>query len=131
MLSWIKKKTGGFVDQIKLDSIALWFATRHPETPMLVMLILWLVVAYALSPIDLIPDFIPVVGLLDDLLILALAVTFAVKMLPLNVVDRCRALARQFIEKKQKEPTVILGIFLIVFLWFCIGFGFYFFFVRA
>ena len=98
---------------------------------MLVMLILWLVVAYALSPIDLIPDFIPVVGLLDDLLILALAVTFAVKMLPLNVVDRCRALARQFIEKKQKEPTVILGIFLIVFLWFCIGFGFYFFFVRA
>ena len=129
MFSWIRKKTSKFVDQIKLDSIALWFATRHPETPMLVMLILWLVVAYALSPIDLIPDFIPIIGLLDDLVILALAVMFAVKMLPLNVIDRCRALAKQLIENREKEPTVILGVFLIFLIWIIIATSFYYIFV--
>ena len=62
----IKKVTSLFLTKIKLDSLALWFAMRHPETPKYIMVILWLVVAYALSPIDLIPDFIPILGLLDE-----------------------------------------------------------------
>ena len=62
-----KASSSRFVNRIKVDSLALWFALRHPETPAIVTALLWLVVAYALSPIDLIPDFIPVIGLLDDL----------------------------------------------------------------
>ena len=124
-MNWIKEKTALFVNKIKLDSLALLFATRHPETPYIVTLLLWLVVAYALSPIDLIPDFILVLGLLDDLVILAIAVTFMMKMLPLRVVDRCRAFALQFLQNKGKTPTIFFGIFLILFLWICIAYSFY------
>ena len=124
-MNWIKEKTALFVNKIKLDSLALLFATRHPETPYIVTVLLWLVVAYALSPIDLIPDFIPVLGLLDDLVILAIAVTFMMKMLPLRVVDRCRAFALQFLQNKGKTPTIFFGIFLILFLWICIAYSFY------
>ena len=61
-----KALSSRFVNRIKVDSLALWFALRHPETPAIVTALLWLVVAYALSPIDLIPDFIPLVGKIDD-----------------------------------------------------------------
>jgi uncharacterized membrane protein YkvA (DUF1232 family) len=124
-VNWFRKKTSIFVNKIKLDSLTLLFATRHPETPYFVTVLLWLVVAYALSPIDLIPDFIPILGLLDDLIILALAVTFMVRMLPIRVVDRCRAYALQFLESKGKTPTIYFGIFLILFLWAFIAFSFY------
>ena len=67
----IKKVTSLFLTKIKLDSLALWFAMRHPETPKYIMVILWLVVAYALSPIDLIPDFIPIAGIIDDVALIA------------------------------------------------------------
>ena len=126
----IKKVTSLFLTKIKLDSLALWFAMRHPETPKYIMVILWLVVAYALSPIDLIPDFIPILGLLDDLLILAFSITFIVRILPARVVDRCRALAKQLIESNDKEPTIVLGGLLIVFLWASIACGFYYFIVT-
>ena len=125
-----KKLTSKFVNIIKVDSLALWFARRHPETPFFVTILLWLVVAYALSPIDLIPDFIPILGLLDDLLIVATAIFFAVKLLPIRVIDRCRALALQFVEKNKKEPTIFIGAFFVIFLWLLIAYGFYFFIIQ-
>ena len=126
-----KALTSRFVNRIKVDSLALWFALRHPETPVIVTVLLWFVVAYALSPIDLIPDFIPVIGLLDDLVILAIAIFFAVRLLPVRVIDRCRALALQFVERNKKQPTIFIGAFLVIFLWLLIAYGFYFLFFET
>ncbi len=110
-----------YILKLKLDSIALWFATRHPETSLLVKSFIWFVVAYALSPIDLIPDFIPLFGLLDDLILLAITVNFAVRLIPIRVLDRCRALAQQWFDKQKKHPTVFYGVFIIIFIWICLA----------
>ena len=59
-----------WAQRMKRTSVALWFAYRRPETPLVAKLVCMLIVAYALSPIDLIPDFIPVLGFLDELLLL-------------------------------------------------------------
>ncbi len=106
-----------YIDILKLDSLALWFSTKHPETSFLLKIFIWFVVAYALSPIDLIPDFIPVLGLLDDLILLAITVTFAVKLIPVKVLDRCRALAQQWLERQKKHPTVYYGALIVVAIW--------------
>ena len=126
----IKTLSSRFLERVKLDSLALWFALRHPETPFFVTIMLWLVVAYALSPIDLIPDFIPVLGLLDDLLIVAFAVFLSVRLLPCRVIDRCRALALQFIERNKKIPTIFIGAIIVFLLWLSIAYGFYFLIVQ-
>ena len=105
-----------YIDILKLDSLALWFSTKHPETSFLLKIFIWFVVAYALSPIDLIPDFIPILGLLDDLILLAIAVTFAVKLIPIKVLGRCRALAQQWLERK-KHPTIYYGALIVVAIW--------------
>ena len=67
--------------RIKRDGLTLWFALRDPRTPWLARALAWLVVAYALSPIDLIPDFIPVLGYLDDLLLPGL-IWLTLRLLP-------------------------------------------------
>tara|TARA_E500000331_G_C16817100_1_gene523421 strand:- start:37 stop:447 length:411 start_codon:yes stop_codon:yes gene_type:complete len=110
-------KVYSYIDKLKIDSIALWFSTKHPETSLLLKIFIWLVVAYALSPIDLIPDFIPVLGLLDDLVLLAISVSFAVKLIPVKVIGRCRALAQQWFDKQKKQPTIYYGAFIVIGIW--------------
>ena len=122
-------KVYSYIDKLKIDSIALWFSTKHPETSLLLKIFIWLVVAYALSPIDLIPDFIPVLGLLDDLILLAISVSFAVKLIPAKVIGRCRALAQQWFDKQKKHPTIYYGAFIVVGIWvilISLIYGFYF-----
>lgn len=80
---------------IQIDLYALYRAYRDPRTPLRAKAFIWLVVAYAASPIDLIPDFIPVLGYVDDLLLLPLAVSFASRMIPNEVMKECRARSRQ------------------------------------
>lgn len=65
----------------------------HPDTPWPSKALLWLALAYALSPIDFIPDFIPVIGHLDDLVIVPALVVFAIWMIPMHVMRDCRAMA--------------------------------------
>ena len=79
--------------QLKLEVQALALAYRHPDTPRFARVLTGLVVAYALSPIDLIPDFIPVIGYLDDLILLPLGIMLAIRMIPPEVMDACRAQA--------------------------------------
>ena len=81
--------------QLKAEVHALYLAGVHPQTPRYAKLYLLAVVAYALSPIDLIPDFIPVLGLLDELILLPFAIALAVKLIPANVMAECRARAAQ------------------------------------
>jgi len=68
--------------RLATNLLALWKLFRHPETPRVAKLVAVLVLAYALSPIDLIPDFIPVLGLLDDVILLPLGIALAVKLTP-------------------------------------------------
>ena len=87
----LKARSGG----IKRQTVALCLAMRHPATPWYAKALAALVVAYALSPIDLIPDFIPVVGLLDDLLIVPLGLLAVRWMIPPAVFDECLRQADQ------------------------------------
>ena len=68
--------------RLATNLLALWKLFRHPETPRLAKVVAVVVLAYALSPIDLIPDFIPVLGLLDDVILLPLGIALAVKLTP-------------------------------------------------
>ena len=75
---------------LKRDTIALWYAVTDGRTPWYAKALGLAVVAYALSPIDLIPDFIPVLGLLDDLLLVPAGIALVVRLLPPGVLDECR-----------------------------------------
>ena len=83
-----------WVRRLKRNLLALWFAYRHPDTPLVAKILAVLVVGYAFSPIDLIPDFIPVLGLVDEIILLPFAIALAVKMVPAEVMVECRARAR-------------------------------------
>ena len=80
--------------QLKTETYALTLAYRHAGTPWYAKIFAGLVIAYAFSPIDLVPDFIPVLGYLDDLLLIPLGVMLARKMIPSQVMAECRAQAQ-------------------------------------
>jgi uncharacterized membrane protein YkvA (DUF1232 family) len=77
------------IEKLKINIPAIFLALGKKETPVWAKILAWLTVAYALSPIDLIPDFIPVLGYLDDLLILPVLVTLTIKLIPKDVFDQC------------------------------------------
>jgi uncharacterized membrane protein YkvA (DUF1232 family) len=86
----------GFKNRVRLlkrETHALYLAARHPRTPWYAKLFVAGIVAYALSPIDLIPDFIPILGFLDDLILIPLGIVVAVKLVPADVLAECRAKA--------------------------------------
>lgn len=107
----------GWMRAAKRDGLALWFALRHPRTPAWIKAGLVLVVAYALSPIDLIPDFIPVIGYLDEAILLPLAVGLLARALPAGVVAECRAQAEQWLADGRAKPRMVLGAVLIAVIW--------------
>ena len=76
--------------KLKTDIPAMFLALRHKDTPLLAKIIAAVAVIYALSPIDLIPDFIPVLGLLDDVLLLPGLIALVVKLIPATVFEDCR-----------------------------------------
>lgn len=82
----IKAKARALKKEVK----ALYLAYKHPDVPWYAKALIILVVGYALSPIDLIPDFIPVLGYLDDLILIPLGVSVAIKMIPVNIMEECR-----------------------------------------
>lgn len=81
--------------QLKQHTLTVYFAARDPRTPLLVRALALLVAAYALSPIDLIPDFIPVIGYLDDLLLIPLGLALVIRLTPPEVLESARAQAHQ------------------------------------
>lgn len=101
----------------KRDGLALWFALRHPLTPGWIKAGLLLVVAYALSPIDLIPDFIPVIGYLDEAILLPIAVALLARALPSEVMAECRTQAEQWLADGHAKPRMVLGAVLIGAVW--------------
>jgi uncharacterized membrane protein YkvA (DUF1232 family) len=81
--------------QLKIELIALALAARHPHTPWYAKLVVAGCVAYALTPVDFIPDAIPVIGLIDDLIFIPLAIAFAVRFIPASVLADCRARSQE------------------------------------
>ena len=104
--------------RLERDALTLWFARRHPETPWAAKALGVVVVAYALSPIDLIPDFIPVLGLVDELVLLPGLVWLALRMLPPAVRADCRAQAQAWRRERRARPPSLGGAVLVVVVWF-------------
>lgn len=107
--------------RIKRDAMTLWFARRHPLTPWYAKALGVFVVAYALSPIDLIPDFIPVLGYLDDVILLPALIWLTVRLLPPQVLAECRAQAEQWLRESRGKPRSRAGGMAIVALWLALG----------
>ncbi len=97
---------------LKRDVVALWIAARDKRTPLLAKLAAGAVAAYALSPIDLIPDFIPILGYLDDLLIVPLGILLVVKLIPPPLMAEFRAEAM-----KRDKPVSRAGFVVIIVVW--------------
>jgi uncharacterized membrane protein YkvA (DUF1232 family) len=95
------------------DVVAIWIAARDPRVPWLSKTVALSIAAYALSPIDLIPDFIPVLGYLDDLLIVPLGIMLVVRMIPATLM----AEFRQTASEREHRPKSVVGAICIVALW--------------
>jgi len=85
--------------QLKAESYALYLAFRDPRVPWYARVLIFLVVAYTLSPIDLIPDVIPVLGYVDDLVIAPLGIALALRMVPAEVLAECRERAHTAVDR--------------------------------
>jgi uncharacterized membrane protein YkvA (DUF1232 family) len=102
--------------RIRVEAHAVWLAARDPRTPLHARVVGLLVAAYALSPIDLIPDFIPVLGLLDDAVLIPLGVALFERLVPADQLAEHRAAA----ESASKHPVSWLGLGLVLLIWLSI-----------
>lgn len=105
--------------QLKTDTYALYLAYKDPRVPWYAKVFVAAVVAYALSPFDLIPDFIPVLGYIDDLIIIPAGFYLSLKMIPREVLEECR-------EKAQSTPvnakTKWFAALIIVLIWLIVAY---------
>ncbi|GKU24881.1 YkvA family protein [Clostridium folliculivorans] len=108
------KKFTGKGKNLKKEIGALYLAYKRNDIPIYTKIIIMVVVAYALSPIDLIPDFIPVLGFLDDLIILPLGIALAVRLIPKNVMEECRIDAERQYNKIKKKSYLFAIVIIIV-----------------
>ena len=114
MLSAIKfSSVKAWARNLKRDSVALYLASRDPRVPWYAKALAIAIAAYALSPIDLIPDFIPVLGYLDDLILLPLGIWLALALIPDDVMADCRTKAAAVLQR----PISRAGMIAIVVLW--------------
>jgi len=95
--------------QLNTETYALYLAFRHPKVPWYAKVFAACVVGYLFSPIDLIPDFIPVLGYLDDLILVPLGITLALKMIPKTVWDECREEAQKTLSQDMPRNWVAAG----------------------
>lgn len=111
---------GKWAKELKRHTLVVYFAARDPRTPWLVRLLALLVAAYALSPIDLIPDFIPVLGYLDDLVIVPLGVLLVLKLVPPEVTRSAREQALAAVETPVSRASAAI----VVAIWVAIASAF-------
>lgn len=116
--SRISNRVFAWARAAKRDVLALWLARRDPRVPWPAKLLAALVAAYALSPIDLIPDFIPVLGQLDDLILIPLGIVLAVRLIPDDVLEELRGRAATSV-----RPRPLLGVTLIAATWVAVVLG--------
>jgi uncharacterized membrane protein YkvA (DUF1232 family) len=107
----------GWARALKAQIFTVYLVARDPATPWAARVVAGLTLAYALSPIDLIPDFIPVLGLLDDLLVVPLGLWLALRLTPAAVRERCAAQARERFAAGQRLPRQRAAAVAIVLVW--------------
>ena len=98
---------------LKRDVMTLWFALQHPQIPWYARAFAAILTAYALSPIDLIPDFIPVLGYLDDLIIVPIGVWLLLRIVPNQVLIESRTQANAWFRQGNTKPVSLLGLVII------------------
>jgi len=101
------------VTRLRVEAHAIWLVARDPRTPWAARLLCLLIAAYALSPIDLIPDFIPVIGLLDDAILIPAGIWLVARMLPAGLMDEHRATALAAADR----PVSKAGALIVVAVW--------------
>lgn len=108
-------------EKLKEDIPTLFLSLKDSETPLLAKVLACIVVVYALSPIDLIPDFIPVIGYLDDLILLPILVTITIKLIPESVIENNRELSKSLWNngkpKKWYYAIPFLFIWILILIW--------------
>ena len=111
--------------KLKRHTLTVYYIARDPKTPLLVKLLAVLIAAYALSPIDLIPDFIPVIGLLDDLIIVPLGLALVLKLTPKQVIESARQKAELSSEKPVSYVTgvIFVIVWLVILYFFAVWLG--------
>jgi len=102
---------------LKREVMALWFACRDPRTPWYARVLTMLIVAYALSPIDLIPDFIPMLGYLDELILLPVGIYLVLKLVPAEALADARARAQAWVDSRKPKPRNWIAAAVIVLVW--------------
>ena len=107
------------VRRLKAETFALYLAARHPSTPWYAKLLVAAIVAYALSPIDLIPDFIPVLGYLDDLILIPIGIALAIKLVPPGILAECRVRSQEAL--LNGKPVSYVAGTVIVTLWLALA----------
>ena len=95
--------------KLKVELIALALAARHPQTPWYAKFVVAGCVAYALTPVDLIPDALPIVGFIDDLIFIPLAIALAVRFIPAPVLADCRARSRELDARLEDALEIIVA----------------------
>ena len=105
--------------RVKRDIYALYLAARDPRVPWYAKTLAALVAAYALSPIDALPDYIPVLGYLDDMIVLPLGIKAAIWMIPDEVLADLR---RQAEERLNAQPRSLFGAAIVIGLWLTVAF---------
>jgi uncharacterized membrane protein YkvA (DUF1232 family) len=116
--------------ELKAQLLALWFCRDHPDTPLAAKVLAALVLAYAFSPIDLIPDFVPILGYLDDLVLLPLGIYLLLRLIPAHVLEEARGRADLWIEERNSRPTNWWAAVAIVAVWSAAAYGLWRLFVR-
>ena len=117
MVYLLTNRIKAWAKSLKRDVMTLWFVLKHPHTPWLARALAAILTAYALSPIDLIPDFIPVLGYLDDLIIVPLGIWLLLKIIPEQVLMECRNQADEWFRQDQQKPRSWMGLLIILGLW--------------
>ena len=107
--------------RVKRDAMTLWFARTHPDTPWHAKALGAFVVAYALSPIDLIPDFIPILGYVDDVILLPALIWLTVRLLPPHVLAESRLKAEKWMADENARPRSLAGALAIGAIWLAVG----------
>ena len=121
-IKWIDK-VKAMAREIKRNVFVLYLAYKDPQVSWYAKLFAIGLVAYAFSPIDLIPDFIPVLGYLDDLIIVPLGITMALKLIPQEVIRDCRDKAEEIRKKGKPTNWITGGLFILVWIVFAVWIG--------